>query len=110
MTSKCDGLIRQKTWQIWNSAKNEKNRHNFLKFRKEVGKKIKKVKEDNDNELLNQINENFNKNNSRNFYQIFKHKLTKCNPPSPQIEVEVGKKAHSNTDNSKISQNISKID
>lgn len=46
---------------------------------------------DNEKKRLNQINENFNKN-SCNFYQIFKHKLTKYNPPRLQTEGKVVKK------------------
>lgn len=48
--------------------------------------------DDNEEKRLNQINENLNKNNCRNFYQIFKNKLTKYNPPRLQTEDKVVKK------------------
>lgn len=103
-TSECDDLIkiRQEAWQKWNSTKSEENREAFVNIRKQVSKKIKHVKKISENERLNRINENFTKNNSRNFYQTFKQALTKYNPPSLQLEDEDGKKAHNNTDNCKI--------
>lgn len=84
--------------------RNGKNWQNLLKIRKEFSEKAKPVKKNNKKELLNHrpISETINKNNSRNFYQIFKQKLTKYNPPNFQMEREVGKESHSSTDISKI--------
>lgn len=103
-TEECDRLIeqRRKAWQQWQSQKNEHNRQNFLNIRKSVTKNLKRIKKSQEDQFLLQINEDFIKNNTRNFYKTFKQKISKYNPPTLQLQDKDGNIAHNNTDNCKI--------
>lgn len=100
----CDKLLelRKKAWHSWKSKKDERSWQHFVETRKMVSKKIKKVKKEHEDQLLRKINDDFAKNNMRNYYRIFREKLNGYEAPTLQLQDKNGNLAYSNKDNCKI--------
>lgn len=102
--NECDTAVsqRQLAWQKWNSLKNQANWTNFLNERKCAARTIRSVKRAFDKHRLAQIEQDFKKNNTRDFYRTFKSNLRKYSPPSLQFRDCNGKLAYSNKENCQI--------
>lgn len=106
-TEECDEAItkRQQAWQQWNSKKNEENKMNFLQVRKETTKLIRNTKRSHIKNQLHQIEEDFQKNNTRDFYKTFKQNLKKYSPPNLFFKDDNGKMAYNDEENCHILAN-----
>lgn len=80
----CDQAIeyRFKAWNNFNSRKTAETWHEFVQVRKNTSKVIRREKRRYDNNRLIEIEQDFNKNNTRNFYKIFKENIVGYHPPS----------------------------
>ncbi|KAI5738424.1 hypothetical protein M8J77_006867 [Diaphorina citri] len=92
-TEECSEAIenRRRAWLQWNSKKNPTNHENFLNVRKAACKVLKQAKRNFNKSQLQQIEENFKKHNTRDFYQTFKHQLAKYTAPTLHIKGLDGK-------------------
>ncbi|KAI5743682.1 hypothetical protein M8J77_021057 [Diaphorina citri] len=92
-TEECSEAIenRRRAWLRWNSKKNPTNHENFLNVRKAACKVLKQAKRNFNKSQLQQIEENFKKHNTRDFYQTFKHQLAKYTAPTLHIKGLDGK-------------------
>lgn len=87
----CEDALRRRSeaWNKWNS-----NKQNFEEFkiqRKRTAKVFKNAKRRFERDQLSEIEENFKKNNTRNFYQIFKTKLRGYSSPNICFKNDQGK-------------------
>lgn len=80
----CDKAInfRIKAWQNWNSHKTEQNWQEFTKVQKQTSKIIRSEKRKYDHYRLAEIEQDFTKNNTRNFYKTFREELSNYQAPS----------------------------
>lgn len=97
----CEGSIsrRQQAWQKWNTDKSKENRAKFLEIRRETAKTIRNTKRNYDKDQMKQIEQDFRKNNSRNFYKTFKQNLNRYSPPTLCLKDQTGKVAYNDRDN-----------
>ena len=74
----CENAIksRHQVYNKWNSNKTEHNYKTFLEIRKETSKIIRQTKRRYEKDQLLEIEKDFQKNNTRNFYKTFKTKCT----------------------------------
>lgn len=63
--------LRSKTWKKWHSTKNNDDYIIFKEQRLQTAKIIRKIKRNFDKTQLQQIDEDFRKNNARTFYKTF---------------------------------------
>ncbi|KAI5751635.1 hypothetical protein M8J77_009428 [Diaphorina citri] len=92
-TEECNMAIenRRKAWLQWNNKKNAANLENFLNVRKATCKLLKQTKRNFNKSQILQIEENFQKHKTRDFYQTFKHQLAKYIAPTLHIKSLDGK-------------------
>lgn len=83
-TEDCDKALdrRIEMWRKWYSNKNPTNLINFKRIRKETAKIIRNAKRQYDRNQLQEIEENFRKNKTTDFYKIFRKETQKYQPPS----------------------------
>lgn len=82
---------RRQAWLKWNSRKSVENHGNFLQVRKETAKLITATKRKFNKTQIQEIQENFQKHHTREFYQTFKTQLTKFKPPTLHVRGTDGK-------------------
>lgn len=95
-------LQRAQKWRKWRCSKKEEDFEQFRQQRKETSKIIRKIKRNFENSQLIEIQENFTKNNTRNFYQTFKQVLKGYQAPSICFKDENGKMGLNNKENCEI--------
>lgn len=80
----CDQAIENRitAWKKFSSNKTEKNWEDFLKTQKQSSKIIRRQKRGYDNGRLHEIQQDFTKNNTRNFYKTFRENLQGYQAPS----------------------------
>lgn len=100
----CEAAVnqRQSAWQTWNQNKNVKNKTIFTEQRKLTSKIIRNVKRTFEKSQLSRIEEDFKKNNVRDFYRIFKNSIRKYSPPSLHLKDTKGQIAFNDYDNCRI--------
>lgn len=95
-------ISRHKAFREWNSNKTTTTYNTFLETRKETSKLIRQTKRQYENSQLHEIEKDFQKNNTRNFYKTFKAKLTGYQPQSLCFRRENGQLALNNQENCKL--------
>lgn len=100
----CEEALQQRAqkWRTWRCSKKEEHLEEFREQRKQTSKIIRKIKRTFEKSQLIEIQENFTKNNTRNFYQTFKHVLKGYQAPSICFKDEDGKIGLNNKDNCEI--------
>lgn len=93
--------LRHEAFKNWSSNKTEERHNTFLIVRKETSKLIRQTKRTYENNQLLELEKDFQKNNTRNFYKTFKTKLTGYQPQSLCFKKENGSLALNNKDNCK---------
>lgn len=80
----CDQAIEERisAWKKFSSNKTQEKWEEFLKTQKQSSKTIRKEKRNYDNSRLKEIQQDFTKNNTRNFYRTFRENITGYQPPS----------------------------
>ena len=80
----CDHAIdaRINAWKNYNSNKTSEKWQQFLNIRKQTSKIIWRKKRNYDKRQTDEIEQDFKKNNTRNFYKTFKEQLTGYQPPN----------------------------
>lgn len=80
----CDRAMedRIQAWRKFNSHRTPEKWEEFKKIQKASSKIIRREKRGYENKRLKEIEEDFNKNNTRNFYRTFRESMTGYQPPS----------------------------
>lgn len=100
----CDLAVeeRHKCWLVFQSSKTEQNNLNLIKQRKLSQKIIRNAKRQHEKSILNQIEEDFQKNNTRQYYKNFKLKMSHFTAPTLMLRDQEGKLAHNDRENANI--------
>lgn len=100
----CDRLLdlRKKAWNVWQTKKDKSTWRHFVETRRMVSKGIKKVKKEQEDQLLRNINDDFAKKNMRNYYRIFREKISRYNTLTLQLQDKQGKMVYSTRGNCNI--------
>lgn len=80
----CDQAIEQRiqAWKKFSSNRTSETWQDFHKVQKQSSKDIRSVKRSYDKNRLIEIEEDFKKNNTRNFYRIFRENIKGYRPPN----------------------------
>lgn len=105
--NECENVVklRHNAFKKWNSKKTESTYNNFLAIRREASKLIRQTKRKYEKDQLLDIEKDFQKNNTRNFYKTFKTKLSGYQPQSLCFKKENGDLALNNEDNCRVLAN-----
>lgn len=100
----CDEAIdnRLSAWQKWNNTKKKKDWETFTEVRKITSKTIRSVKRNYDRSRLEEIDMDFKKNNTREFYKTFKEVLSGYQPQSLHFKDKNGIMVLSNRENCEL--------
>ena len=82
--TRCDQAVNTRitTWKKFSSHKTEENWKNFRETQKQASKIIRKEQRGYENSRLQEIQQDFTKNNTRNFYRTFRENLRGYQAPS----------------------------
>ena len=99
----CEAAVKSRfdAFKNWNSTKIDDTYNTFLNVRKETSKLIRMTKRNYEKNQLLDIEKDFQKNNTRNFYKTFKTKLRGYQPKSLCFKKENGDLALNNEENCK---------
>ena len=80
----CDQAIERRiqAWRKFNSNRTPATWQDFHEVQKQSSKEIRKEKRAYDKNRLDEIEEDFKKNNTRNFYRVFKENIKGYQPPN----------------------------
>ena len=80
----CDQAIERRiqAWRKFNSNRTPATWQDFHEVQKQSSKEIRKEKRAYDKNRLVEIEEDFKKNNTRNFYRVFKENIKGYQPPN----------------------------
>lgn len=82
---------RHQAWLKFQTHKTEENTTNLKNIRKEFTQSIRKIKRQYQKHLINSIEENYYKTNSRDYYKAFGKQLQKYSPLTLLLKNKDGK-------------------
>ena len=103
-TLECDEAIdnRALAWKKWLSHKTPENWQNFHTVQRQTNKTIRQQRSKHEREVHQKLDEDFKRNNTRDFYKTFKQELSAYNPPTLHFQKPDGKLAFDNNTNLRL--------